>query len=649
MQTLQCFSASLNLHDAGSLHRLRNHLQALPQRLLSRSDQRQDYLLGNTRGDCNYQFKLRLDGGYFQTGVLHASATKEDGDLPIPLKCRWSRKVGDLVVDIPGVTSNMYQISADDVGTEICVEAEPADVDDGLYGVVTSDIGPFELDPATRRSLDTALGKGSTRFIAIQSRVTGEALSVMNRQEVAVDASTDSVRVVPLQGGVERTNREVAVTYSADYPKVIIHPLDTTKFQLVMNEQATLHLVAKTRTQRDLIAVTIRCFHSKKYLSSENILDVLLPVRPSVPGHIAPANDDRLDASVVLERVLKELNRVMQLKETHEKVLRNTKREREQLQEQLLETISACTEVIENLEQSEDGSLTGAVEVSPEQLQDSLSTASAQNQMMISELQSLRKHLTELQIENNSFAETGHVSGPDLGQQLRSLREERNLLQTRLAEVTLAGGSVHQRNQAEHIHVLELKRHRQDVENLHSQKEELRRHLQDKDVEKEQLQQSFLYVKGQLDKVQLRQANAASSEDGDSSGEIQRLGRILETVENERCQLALRLEAILRECDKEKAYREQTLDRVMSANAKLMEERDRSAAEVVRVSQLYSNAVGQLKADSDLLMTVGSISSADGLDVATLQEQLAELDAQLEQRDQENESLKNRIRRLAVA
>lgn len=627
---------------------MRNHLQGLPQRLLSRSENRQDYLLGNTRGDCNYQFKLRLDGGYFQTGVLHASAEKEHGGLPVALKCRWSRRVGDLIVDIPGVTSNMYQISADDVGTEICVEAEPADIDDGLYGVVTSDIGPFELDPATRRSLDTALGKGSRRFIAVQSRVTAEALSVMNKQEVAVDASSDSVRVVPLQGGVEKTGREVVVTYSADYPKVIIHPLDTFKFTLVMNESVTLHLMAKTRTQRDLIAVTIRCFHSKKYLSSEDIVNSLMPVRPSVPGHISPSNDNHLDVSIVLERILKELNRVMQQKETHEKVLRNTKREREQLQEQLLETISACTEVIENLEQSEDGSL-AAPEVSEEQLQDMLRTATAQNQIMQSELQFLRKHFTELQLEIKSAAETGTVSGPDLGQQLRQLREERDLLQTRLTEVTLASGSVHQRNQAEHIHVLELKRHRQDVENLHSQKEELRRHLQDKDVEKEELQQSFLYVKGQLDKVQLRQANAASSEDGDCSGEVQRLGRILDTVENERCQLALRLEAILRECDKEKAYREQTLDRVMSANAKLMEERDRSAAEVVRVSQLYSNAVGQLKADSDLLATVGFISSADGLDVATLQEQLAQVDAQLEHREQENESLKNRIRRLAVA
>ena len=70
--------------------------------------------------------------------------------------------------------------------------------------------------------------------------------------------------------------------YSSEYPKVIIHPLDTTKawstvvfvsgnfcarlvqFRLVMSEVKTFHLMALTRTARDLIALTIRCFHAKK-------------------------------------------------------------------------------------------------------------------------------------------------------------------------------------------------------------------------------------------------------------------------------------------------------------------------------------------------------------------------------------------------
>ena len=36
------------------------------------------------------------------------------------------------------------------------------------------------------------------------------------------------------------------------------------QFQLVMSEVKTFHLMALTRTARDLIALTIRCFHAKK-------------------------------------------------------------------------------------------------------------------------------------------------------------------------------------------------------------------------------------------------------------------------------------------------------------------------------------------------------------------------------------------------
>eukprot|EP00435_Cladocopium_sp_Y103_P030089 s835_g7.t1 len=45
-----------------------------------------DYLLGSVKGECNYHFKFRLEGGgYFQTGVLVASAESSQGGLPV--KC----------------------------------------------------------------------------------------------------------------------------------------------------------------------------------------------------------------------------------------------------------------------------------------------------------------------------------------------------------------------------------------------------------------------------------------------------------------------------------------------------------------------------------------------------------------------------------
>jgi len=275
LHSLQCLAGSLQ--DHASLARLRENLQDIPKKLLSRNDQPSDYLLGSVSGDCNYHFTFRLEGGgFFQTGVLVASAEVTPGGMPVPLKCRWKRRVGDLPVEIPGVTSNMYQISADDVGTDIVVEAQPADMDDGLYGVVVGEIGPFELDPATRRSLDNALGQGGSRFTVMQSKVPGEAITPSNRQDLAIHVSAEGVRVVPVQGGAEKANKEVTAEYSADYPKVIVHPLDKCKFQLVMSESRAFHLMAMSRTSRDLIALTIRCFHARRFLPTASILERLL-------------------------------------------------------------------------------------------------------------------------------------------------------------------------------------------------------------------------------------------------------------------------------------------------------------------------------------------------------------------------------------
>eukprot|EP00439_Symbiodinium_sp_Y106_P079981 s561_g18.t1 len=234
----------------------------------------------------------------------------ENWTSDVPLRCRWKRKIGDLPVEIPGVTSNMYQISADDVGTDISVEAQPADVDDGHHGTVIGEIGPFELDPATRRSLDNALGLGGSRFAVMQSKLPGEAPGGA-RQDLAIQVSSEGVRVTSVGAGYQgRDSREVYAEYSSEYPKVIIHPLDTTKFRLVMSEVKTFHLMALTRTARDLIALTIRCFHAKKYMSTSSLLQTLLPVQaPATAGAVIPITDARLDACIVLETLAKELTR----------------------------------------------------------------------------------------------------------------------------------------------------------------------------------------------------------------------------------------------------------------------------------------------------------------------------------------------------
>eukprot|EP00933_Yihiella_yeosuensis_P037084 TRINITY_DN30934_c0_g1_i1.p1 TRINITY_DN30934_c0_g1~~TRINITY_DN30934_c0_g1_i1.p1 ORF type:complete len:668 (+),score=143.50 TRINITY_DN30934_c0_g1_i1:86-2089(+) len=667
MQTLKDLTNSL---QDGNLQKLRDNLQDLPKRWLSRLEQPEDYLLGSVTGDCNYHFTFRLEGGgYFQTGVLVASAESRQGGMPVPLRCRWKRKVADMQVEIPGVTSNMYQISADDVGTDICVEAAPADMDDGHHGVVVGEIGPFELDPATRRSLDNALGLGGSRFTVMQSKLPGEAGS-QSRQDLVIQVSTEGVRVTPVQGGGgadkgSRDTRETYAEYSVDFPKIIIHPLDTSKFQLIMSETRSFHLIALSRTSRDLIALTIRCFHAKKYLPTNHILQMLLPVQPATAAPGAPpdpAANRRLDSCIVLERLAKELNRSMQQKEVSEKVLRNTNNEKKQLQEQLMETISGFTEVIEGLQdqfaEGQTTSSSGAPTV--ERLQDQLRETTQQNRALQEELQNNRNYLDKLVHARKAQEARDQASGQGAGPeaQVHQLKDERDMLKVRLQEVSSSSSSRTNRDQADQVHTKELKGLRQDVESLHGQKEQLRRQLQDQDKERQELQDNFLYVKGQLDKVQMRQAQDMESS-GDGSKELDKHRKTLELVSEERSRLASRLESALRDAEKEKAYHEQSVERVMTANGRLMEERDRATKEVERLSRLYADSVSQMQAELNQtnasssglyrIHSVGGSPPADPAEIARVRQQLAEVDESTRRKEQENESLKNRIRKLAVA
>jgi hypothetical protein len=441
-----------------------------------------------------------------------------------------------------------------------------------------------------------------------------------------------------------------------DYPRVIVHPLDKFKFQLLMSESQFYHLVAPSRTARDLIAVTIRCFHAKKFHPASAILERLLPIQQLVPGAPQPPVDSRLDSCIRLERLTKELNRAMQQKEVSDRVLRNTNNEKRQLQEQLIETISGFTDMIENLEsQGADGA--GSPSALPvETLREQLREANQQTQATQADLQDMRQQLERLRRVREAAEARVAARTPAPAEQARMLREERDFLQARLKELGTASATPHHRDQADHVHALELKRLRQDVEMLNDEKENLRRRLQDQDRERQELQDNFLYVKAQHDKVQMRlQQQQAADVAGDANRELQRHRATLNNIAEERSRLAARLESALREAEKEKAYHEQSLERVSAANGRITEERDRAAWEVRRISRLYTDSVSQYRGtdEEDILSRTQSgpagVRIADQEELSRLQVTLSEVGEAVKRKEQENESLKNRIRKLAVA
>ena len=51
-------------------------------------------------------------------GILFADATDESG-MPIPVKCQWFRVKNDRLYQIPDISSNVYQLSSEDVNCTI--------------------------------------------------------------------------------------------------------------------------------------------------------------------------------------------------------------------------------------------------------------------------------------------------------------------------------------------------------------------------------------------------------------------------------------------------------------------------------------------------------------------------------------------------
>eukprot|EP00397_Hematodinium_sp_SG-2012_P009009 GEMP01009081.1.p1 GENE.GEMP01009081.1~~GEMP01009081.1.p1 ORF type:complete len:609 (+),score=138.36 GEMP01009081.1:130-1956(+) len=607
MTTMHSFTQPIR--DSGFLQSMASSASSTLSSLLPsrQSNGSSDFFFGNVSGDHNFNFTFRLEGGgFFQTGILVASATARDGPkgIHVPLKCTWFRRVGNALVEIPNISSNMYQISADDIGTNICVSVVAADGEDGYRGTAFGEIGPFELDPSTRRSLDNAVGAGGSRFPVRHFKAESDADATT--QDLVIHVMQDDVKVVQ-PGMTERFNKEVVAFYTADFPKVIIHPLDTVKFRLVMNEEKTFHLAALSRTSRDLVALTIRCFHARKYISTSYVLSQLFAKTPNANGQ--PDGAAALDLQIMTSRLMQELNRAIRKKERIEKALKKTTEEKSFLDAQLHETITSYTTVIENLQQAVQTNESGG---SNHSMMQRLRDAEREASSAKSELEEVRHRWLNAQHARADPFNDG------IEEQVAQMRAENQRSTQRLKECDKSN--------------LELRRQLAEMDKIRQEKEGLVLRIRAVDQEKQEIISNYHHMKQECEKLQMRQAASESS----SSSAIVDTGRHTQIVE-EKNRLARQLEQMCREKERGKNSQEAQVERLMGANAKLLEEKDRIEKEKQRISTLFQETVAQLRAGAPN-------GGSDPAVQATIQQQQDTI-ARLEQ---ENGSLKSRIRKLAM-
>jgi len=306
------------------------------------------HVRGRVHGPGTYHLSLQLEtkhagGGLYQGGVLVATATSRSDGHSVPIKCRWKRRLGAHLIEIPGINNSMYHTSVDDIGADVVCVAEP--VDDPSQGQSVGVLGPFMLDPISKMNLEKML-PSENHFFIVQHYLEEDD---PDPRDLRIHITQDYVKVV--HPGANGGSREAVAPYSAEYPKVVIDPLDPNKFRLELSKETDkiYNFAALCHQPRDDIALLIRCFHARKYVTTSFILSHLFQ-NPATPGApLTNVQPDGFDIHALGERLGKELDRTVGQLEVVEKVVKNATNEKGELQAQLRETISSYTEAIEQL------------------------------------------------------------------------------------------------------------------------------------------------------------------------------------------------------------------------------------------------------------------------------------------------------------
>jgi hypothetical protein len=542
------------------------------------------------------------------------------------VNCRWKRRIGTHLIEIPGINGTQYHLSADDIGMSIVCLAEPLP-SSGVAGTACGDVGPIELDPITRLGLEDLVSRGGgSRFPVRHFRDPDDP----HPRDTQIHDTQDFVKVV--HPGPERGNHEESVTFSADHPKIVLHPTATQKFRLELGDgrDRVYHFAAYSRTARDTIALLVRCFHSRRYVATSFILSKLYQ-NPATPGApLTTMSCDNFDVHKLVDRLTKELDRTVGKLDAVSQVVRQTKKEKQELEDQLGETISSYTHEIEKLHQQIAKNKGGPAAELPLQLAQVKQTID----MKRVEMEKLRKELDE----EHARQSTG------FGKEAESLRNEIAYLQSSIQALTVDGPANTQRdsNRAE-----ELRRLRQDVQQLQGEKEMLEESLRQADREKHELIDNFLYVKGCLDKVQ-DASLMIQPVSPEMERELAQARTSYSQAVDERNRMAVRVESLDREQEKQKTQCEASLERVMAANGRLMEERDRLQKETARISDLYQRtmtAMGAVSEPAGHGNTAGALSPGE---LEALRQALQQKTDLLKKRSEENEGLRTRLRKLAM-
>jgi len=584
-----------------------------------------DTLYGTVRGDHSFNFTLQCQGGVMhQTAILMAKATDDAGGS-LGLRCTWSRKVGGEWLEIPGEDDQNYQVSADDVGTSVRVDAYCTTA--GWSGKARGELGPFELDPSTARSLDNVIGAEGSKF-PVRFHQSGDS---SGGSDLVVHVMADEVKV---QQHNSASAKEKTARYSADYPRVTMTPKDTVRFDLELRPSRVFQLSALSRTSRDLIALAVRAFHARRFVATSFVLQQMHQ-DPSDPGR-APTRERSaiIDLNGLVLGGSSQLRFALEQSTVSRGSLLKQQNEMASVSAQLEDTISSYSKMIANLQASLGD---GGPGVPPELLKQRVSQAQTASATLAGELAQVKN---QIEVEADAGPDDDDMDGPG-GPRVRGGGDP--------AAQTL-------RNEAQALTAM-LRERERDVEAFRNRASASSSSADGPEraaVERTQQELTTLQEQRRSLMARLEVAQASGSAPSPAVEQVvRRLQQELEQAAGERVAMARRADQLSKELEKSKSNQEGTMQRLMAANARLLEEKEKLEREIKQVSELYDSTVRQLGVGGLTGSALPSVQMHANVhaqhQISQLEQQLAARQQSLTALQQEQENMKRRIRSLATA
>lgn len=324
------------------------------------------------KGSFNYHIDFQIKGtAPFQSCILIVNAfSKPDKKYAIPCKCQWSRIRGSRTYNLLGINSNTYQLSAQDIGSLIEIEVSPQE--EGFKGKATIYFGPVILDPQIKVTLEGILAAGGSKFpITLMVEDTGALL----KESSALLLTNDNVRLVI--NASDREEKSIKFRYNLEEPEIEMNNLDTTLLALTfrgsfeedmpgimrflhenrLNTSRICRFSLKTvsKTSRDLIYLSLKCFAAKRFLLDSKLIssiESLFSEGKLFSNAISKSGGTFGDVLLEVEGLKKEVNFLLKSSNELANEKEGLSKEIVSLEKELNETIEAYSQMIMELKTS---------------------------------------------------------------------------------------------------------------------------------------------------------------------------------------------------------------------------------------------------------------------------------------------------------